>query len=92
MTTKFEYVKLFIENIKVIIPVVIMLVSALGWTVTDNIGKSKEIKNTQDQIAVIANHYNRPEVKEVKEIVKIVREDCGKCAALVHNHIQEYHK
>jgi hypothetical protein len=46
MATNFEWVKLILDKWAVILPALLFLASALGWTV-DSIGKTTEIKKMQ---------------------------------------------
>ena len=82
MTTKFQYIKLFVENAKVIIPLIIMLCTALGWTITDSIQKDEDLAATQEQVTAVANHLS----KKTHIVKKVIIRD------KVNEHIQEYHK
>ena len=73
MASVFDWVKLGLENAKVILPVLVLLLSGLGLTVKDNIAKAEEIKDSQSQIAAIANYYTAPK-KECCNLDEYLRE------------------
>ena len=83
MTTAFDWIKLGLENSKVILPILVILLSATGYTVNDNFTKDQEIKDTQEQIANVANYYAKPIIKPV------VKTDC--CIDSMKSHEKEYH-
>lgn len=85
MATNFEWVKLILDKWAVILPALLFLGSALGWTF-DNMEKTQEIEDTQKQVAAVANYYNPPE--EPKKI--IVKQKCN-CKKLLNIHLKREH-
>lgn len=80
MASTFDYIKLAVENSKIILPLLLLLMSATGYTVNDNFNKSKEIKATQEQLTNVANFYAKPIVKQ---------KDC--CSTQINSHEREHH-
>ncbi len=80
MASTFDWIKLAVENSKILIPLLLLLLSTTGYTVNDNLNKSKEIKASHEQIANIANHYTTPKVAK--------KSTCGDC---LYKHEREYH-
>jgi len=63
MATGFDYTKLIVENLKVIIGSVILLItflgSALSYTVSDNVEKDELTEAMKDQIEVLVDYKPR---------------------------------
>ena len=87
MTTRFDYIKLIIDNLRYIIPAVLLLVSSLGttlgFTYFDNQDKDKELADSQIQMTNIVNHLTAPKTV-------VVQSNCNKCLRLI-NELQEFH-
>jgi hypothetical protein len=88
MASRFEWVKLWLENIKVVVPLIIMLCAALGYTVTDNIVKNTELDDTKHQVTAIANHLGKVAVKPTPTIIKKYITTGKGCI----EHEKEYHR
>lgn len=84
MASAFDWIKLTLENSKVIFPILVLLMSTTGYTAFSNIEKDNEIKASQDQIVNIANHLTKP-VKNIKTV------SCGSCKDLLKEHKKEHH-
>jgi len=83
MADRFQWVKLLVENAKVVIPLVLMLCTALGWTITDNIDKDAEIRDTQEQVGRVASHLS----KQHTPTPVVIQQSNGVAA-----HEKEYHR
>jgi len=83
MVSTFQWVKLIVENAKVVIPLILMLCTALGWTITDGIAKDEEIRDTQEQVGRVASHLSRQHTATST----VIQQSNGVAA-----HEKEYHK
>lgn len=59
MGDKLDTAKLILGNWKTIVSIFGLLASLLGWTITDNIDKTREIKATRAQVTNVANHLSQ---------------------------------
>ena len=87
MTTRFDYIKLIVDNLRYIIPTVLLVVSSLGTTLgfayVDNADKDKELADSKIQMTNIVNHLSAP-----KKVV--VQSNCNRCIRLI-NELKEFH-
>lgn len=82
-TGVFSWVKLALENWKTVLGIITLLLSLLGFTVNENLNKTTQIKQTQQQVAAVAESYN------AHTVVKEIHEPCN---CNLKEHIREYHK
>jgi len=84
MTTRFDYTKLIVENLKVIVGTVILIMtflgSALSYTVADNVEKDELTEAMKDQIEVLVDYKPRA-----------VNQKCN-CNAIFSNLIKKHIK
>lgn len=91
MASAFDWVKLSLENFKVIVPILLLLVSVTGYTITDNMAKTQEIKDTQQQLTNVANHYAKS-IKPLKPLSKPLSKPLTNCCrVLIDGHLKEHH-
>lgn len=87
MTTRFDYIKLIVDNLRYIIPAVLLVVSSLGTTLgfaySDNADKDKELADSKIQMTNIVNHLSAP-----KKVA--VQSNCNRCIRLI-NELKEFH-
>ena len=85
MASAFDWIKLGLENSKVVLPIILLLVSTTGYTINDNMNKSGEIEASQKQLTNVANYYSKKD--KVVEPSK-----CGSCDGQIESHNREYHQ
>lgn len=85
MATRFDYTKLIVENLKVIVGTVILIMtflgSALSYTVIDNTEKDELTEAMKDQIEVLVDY--KPKT--------VVSKGCN-CSATMNRLIQQHVK
>lgn len=89
--TVFDWVKLMLDNSKVIYPFIILLISITGLSTYDSFEKGIEIEASQTQIAEIANYYASAPVVEAP-VKAPVKDNCESCEKLLLEHKKEYHQ
>lgn len=87
MADKFQWVKLFIENPKVIIGIYLFLVSTSGFNFWNTSEAEAEAKASQEQIAVIADHYAATTTPKIV----VQKSSCGACMLEIRKLRKEYH-
>jgi len=82
MTTRFEWIKLILDKWAIIVPMLMFLGSAVGWTVTsvDNAEKDELTEAMKDQIEVLVDYKPRA-----------VNQKCN-CNAIFSNLIKKHVK
>ncbi len=81
MATAFQWMKLGLENAKIILPVLMLLLATTGYTLSDNLDKSQELEDSQAQITAIADHFY-----QTTQIIVQPQPCCD-----LKDHLREYH-
>lgn len=85
--TIFDWVKLMLDNSKVVYPLIILLLSVTGLSTYNSFEKDIEIEASQKQITEIANYYANTLVVDMP-----VKDDCESCKELLLEHKREFHQ
>lgn len=91
MATGFEWTKLGLDNVKVVLPILIVLASTAGFTINDNLDKNSVIKEqekeaieSQEQMSNIAEHFYIT-TKPIKPQAKSVKVQCTSACIKIIN-------
>ena len=82
--SSYDWVKLGLENSKVILPLIVLLLSATGFSTYTVLEKEDEITATRDQLTNVANHFAATTTPKVA----IKPDPCGAC---IRKHEKEHH-
>ena len=89
MATFFDWAKLGLDNSKIIYSIMLLLLSATGFSTCSVYEKDEELEITRNQVSEVASYYvNTRELKPEP----VVESDCGSCQKLLIKHKREFHE
>ena len=89
MVDSFRWIKLFVENSKVIVSFYLLLASTAGFNIYSGYEKEGELKASQNQVAEVASYYVK--TREIKP-EQAIEDDCDSCIQLLIEHKREFHE